>query len=119
MNRDRLLDLLAVLDETPEENLDMLNWQAEPCGTVGCAVGNYCMARPDAELKLQCQEPVLGSRRGWPAVAEYFGLTLHEAYYLFDSEKYDPGYLCDVPKSAVMARIEQFVADKILAETRP
>lgn len=112
MNRERLLDVVAVLKEVPDERFDMDSWK---CGTAGCAVGHYCLARPDCGLSLsQDDEPVTKDSFGFPivgfaAVAEHFDIGFVEAHYLFDADEYpDPDH---VTRAHVIDRIEDFVAD--------
>jgi hypothetical protein len=103
--QERLLDTAAIVraGTTP---FSMANWV---CGTARCAVGDYCAARPDADLRLtfacDCWVPYLEVEEayhyGSEAVARYFGLEMHQTFALFGS---------DLPsdRAAVADRIERF-----------
>lgn len=85
MDAQGLMDLCRVNEEAPDFNL--ATWQ-EPCGTFGCLVGNFCVARPDDELRMVRYgwgfAPMIEPECGiWKSVAKRFGLTLGEAEFLF------------------------------------
>lgn len=122
MNTERLNDLLAVLREVPDVEFDMGKWWKTNCRTVGCAVGHYCVARPDSGLKLapltehggSLSIPVLASNRNveeHSAIAEHFGITRRESEFLFHPGSYDYDRSKDIPRAAVIGRIESFIAD--------
>jgi hypothetical protein len=106
----RLLDCAAIVraGTTP---FDMKHWK---CGSACCAVGDYCAARPDSELKLfiycDCPVPTLG-RGTWylvsmHAVCRYFGLSEQQGDALFG-----PDLKSD--REEVAQRIEDFVHDAV------
>lgn len=72
------------------ERFDLGFWvDHDVCGTIGCLVGNFCLANPEDALKLDetIEEPVYSESgvRGdaFRHIAARFGLTHNESQWLF------------------------------------
>lgn len=121
---DLLTDVAEVVRATPPGRLHMGRWL---CGTVGCAIGNWLLARRDVAMKLSplCRdngfEPVFGTLDGIEAVAAFFGLTDGEAALLFLPSKYRPFGNYNITPAEVADRIEAFVARRrpLVVEMKP
>lgn len=99
--------------------LHMSFWgKVTKCGTVGCAVGNYCLRCPRSGLKLvPCFEgcdfltPTDGKKHNgfddWAAVQLHFGLSFDESQQLLSAGKYDKP-----TKKNVLTRLTDFYTSK-------
>jgi hypothetical protein len=124
---DRLLRLADHLDTVQPEAFKLLAWRLEKqgCGTVACACGHGCDIPEfrDAGLKLERSlfsrddqateyflvytDPVLKAEyECFEAVQEFFGITAHDADYLFEPSSYDHGSKTTAVE--VAARIRDF-----------
>ena len=105
----RLAVLADWLETIPPERIEMGAWK---CGTSACAVGWGCASPALAEEGLRfatrwgsVESPSYDGRSDWDAVEAFFDLTFDEADFLFFD--YD-----DPSKSAVVARIREFIRSK-------
>lgn len=105
MNLEAFENLLRVLENVPEEQFDLGDWE---CGTKACAVG--WAARDawfhDREFYLQSHLPRFRILYGWEAVRSLFHISEDQAYYLFDQKSYEE----DQSLSAVISRIKEFIS---------
>jgi hypothetical protein len=94
----------------PDHSFRMSRWGREDeCGFAGCAVGWFCHANPADRMQLVDGGLLLDGMRssGWAIVCERFLLSDYEATQLFDGSE----YAFPVTRAAVVARLEQFIAD--------
>lgn len=104
----RLNLLLDAVRARPEPRFSMKFWMiGQSCGTVCCAVGSYLEAFPESGLRIDFGEIFDATGYGYEAVARHFGITINESAHLFAPKKYEGN-----DKASVIARIEQFIADK-------
>lgn len=129
MDKERLLRIADIVDETPDERWNMRTWLFEAaCGTVGCAVGNAIAAGVLPEIKVH---PVYGLQRAEDErpriinesalLARVLDISVGDVSYLFDPDKYanecwEPGdhprlvvRRKRLPQGSVSKRIRQFV----------
>lgn len=117
MNRQHLKELKKILKKIPEdsEGFDMCYWgqpsEEAPCGTVRCAAGYFCSTPYAWRRGLKLIQVGGFSRRGvrrfkkrdprkfktvpcfrrkisYGALAEFFGISMAEARYIFDPYEY-------------------------------
>lgn len=121
-NIERLERLLWVNEQRPVENIRMKAWIYETspkCGTIGCIVGAGMMdsvlqdegLRPTG-AEAAMYRPAFGELRGFAAIREFFGLSVHEARNLFSPSSYAP-----TEHRASLAPIHRLRA--FIAEHRP
>jgi hypothetical protein len=107
---DRLKQIAEDVRRAPEGELEMGSWA---CGTSACAIGWHIRFHPDCGLRL-VNEKFYGisgyavkfaGLRDFYAVAEYCGISRHDAEELFGlgDESNDP--------EVVASRLEQFIRD--------
>lgn len=116
MNRTRLLNLIAVLNEKPDAEFNVRYWVLDtPCGTVGCIAGQYVMRRPQSGLTWCPMSHVprdMRARTIWyPALENHFGLTPGQAGWLFDPYSY-PGHGRGATRAMAIGRIERQVRQR-------
>jgi hypothetical protein len=90
MDTQALLDLCRINEEA--RGFDLGSWTSTKggCGTVGCLVGNFCLARPNDELRLsdgRGQPLFPQTRDAAPAIAKRFGISVGEAQWLFSMDE--------------------------------
>lgn len=127
MNRERLLKVVEVLETVESEQFEMSVWTSglqaahDDCGTVACAVGWYCLKRPNSGLDLKNGMPWTGSSNNWDAVQEHFDLSERDAAYLFNGARYQPDDddedWIEPTREEVIDRIRAFVASGGKRET--
>lgn len=109
MKTVRLKHLTKILRKIPQHNFDLSGWTdaqapnlALPqedlikCGTVCCAVGWACVDPDFNKQGLNWERhrefglgvPHFDGRTAWHAVNAFFGITNHQAEYLFHAESY-------------------------------
>lgn len=109
MNTERLKDMLDVLRAPLPGEFRIGTWEyVTDCGFAGCAVGNYCKARPDSGLTLIRRQPRFGQFSNWEAVEKFFGVSLEQATWLFEGWQY-PDEL-ETTVAEVADRVEAFIA---------
>ena len=105
MNPEAFENLLRVLENIPEDQFDLGDWE---CGTKACAIG--WAARDawfwDQEFYLTGSIPKLRSLCGWEAVRALFHISDNNAKYLFEKCSYEE----DQSLSAVISRIKDFIS---------
>ena len=106
-------------DAVPEDGFDMGLWHCPPsedCGTCACAFGWACTI-PSLQqdgLQIQSDDGLSVFRAGegdwtddgFDVAAKFFRLNIDETLHLFGAEEVEQ------PKSAVVARIREFIASK-------
>lgn len=134
MNKGRLLELAAFLDDVPDEAFNMRNWVASEatkpegdvkgdCGFAGCAIGwaihaDLVPGMTFNEItKEEAEKSVIPTRlryfpkyEGWTgfhAVAKAYEITPFEAEGLFDTGGYWPR---PIKPAHVAAKIRAFVS---------
>jgi hypothetical protein len=77
------------------------------CGTVCCAVGEASLIPEfkQAGFRIPYKVPKFEGRAGWEAVERFFGLSYHDATYLFMEDS----YVGRTGPDRVAARIREFV----------
>lgn len=92
-------------------------------GCTACAIGHAClMSLLHAQgLRNEGDAPFFEGFRSWDAVKEFFGLTMDEARYLFDSTTYpmyDERLTEDLPDqvSSGDVNVESWMSEKITAK---
>lgn len=105
MNPEAFENLLRVLENIPEDQFDLGEWE---CGTKACAIG--WAARDawfqDQELHLTASDPIFKNLFGWDAVENFFQISKNQAVYLFSINSYKE----DQSLSAVISRIKDFIS---------
>lgn len=114
MRHDRLQHLVEILQRiTDESTFDMRAWS---CESAACAVGHACMDplfnqeglyfAIDISGDAPRYFPRYGRLSVFPAVREFFGLSIEDAHHLFHSLSYNLGGGREVRPKHVIARIE-------------
>jgi hypothetical protein len=101
MNRTRLGRLITVLEDADPKVFSMAQF-THACGTPSCVLGHYASRRDiQRTFRLGDHDPIPCDRCGGPeiltnngkpigfddpAVLDHFGITIDEAYELFDSD---------------------------------
>jgi hypothetical protein len=121
MKADLLLDVVEVLKDVPDDKFDINTFaERRTCGTVGCAIGHWCMARPDDPLQISDIDDAGAlislnddgiELDGFRAVEERFRLNNLAAHFLFNGAHYGSDYL--PTRENVMKRITDFVDGKV------
>lgn len=103
MNKERLQAVIdAIENQSKKENFvfKMSTWAQINCNTSACAIGCYCLANPDSELKLVEDgsftqiingseirviemSPRYNNMLQWPGIAAYFDISEDDAVKLF------------------------------------
>lgn len=115
MNRARLEMTAALLERlavkpNPELGFDLGSWH---CGTSACAVGHAMLDTAHQLEGLHADAymaPEYGSRRGFRAVCEFYGLNNDTANFLFCVDEYPDDERCS--PAAVAARIRILLAEE-------
>lgn len=114
MNVERLTHLITVLERVERDELDFdmtVFYRVSPCGTAACALG---YAAVDEEfvsqgLGLETRSttyftPIFHGHLSYFAGSEFFGLSIEQAYFIFDSYYYRP-FLRSITPRQVINRI--------------
>ncbi len=99
MNRERLTNLITVLQNVPLEHWNMWQWISTPleinksnvlpklkaleCGTTGCAFGWYCACNELPLIDQNYEQTIRNAR-------DHFGIRKDQAEYLFQPLQYVP-----------------------------
>ena len=116
MDTQALLDLCRINEEAPEFDLGF--WS---CGTHGCLVGNFCIARPTDRLridgwKMRCRG--VDSNYDMTHVATRFGITFREGSFLFASSERTRGRWGEFVSLVHARGVERPLADREAAIRR-
>lgn len=121
MHKQRLLDVITAIQNRDSVVFNMSTWASMNCQTSACAIGCYCLANPEAELKLNHTftdgevkyfRPSYKQFAWYGACAAYFQIELSQARYLFDPNYYHSQFCFFKPSvEDVISRIEKFIKD--------
>jgi hypothetical protein len=113
--RLELRQLAEGLLSVPRERFTIHHWRLEQaegeCGFAGCAIGWASVLIPGCELQFTTfiRLPEFKGKVGFWAVADYFGIGIQEAIYLFHPENYSS----HVTPEIVSNRILEFLQKEI------
>jgi hypothetical protein len=89
MHAVRFKKLIEAVRSRPAKLFDMRVWKEKrECGTVGCAIGSFCIQHPHADLKLErgfsgFLRPGYKGNSDSYALSNYFDITIRQANALF------------------------------------
>lgn len=83
MNKQRLRKLIKAIEKAKPSQFKMEYWlKIEPfCGTVGCAIGHFCVQNPDEDLKLITKKNSLHDFNLVPTINVHKPQRYYDSYY--------------------------------------